>query len=204
MPTALRILFWILGIACAGALGYFAYAHMAAPSPQAAAVASSQVPAQEAPQPGFAAAAPADASVVSAGPRTALAGAKEYRNAAYHLSLFYPENLALKAYDEGGGAATITFQNTTTAEGFQIFIVPYAQSQISRERFLQDEPSGAMENPLNVTIAGAPATSFYGSNALLGETAEIWLMRGGYLYEVTAPKPEAAWLSQIMQTWQFI
>ena len=56
----------------------------------------------------------------------------------------------------------------------------------------------------DVTIDGATATSFYSTNALLGETAEVWFIRGGYLFEVTSPKSEAAWLSQIMSTWQFL
>jgi len=39
---------------------------------------------------------------------------------------------------------------------------------------------------------------------VLGDTAEIWFVSGGYLYEVTTLKPLAGWLSQIMGTWQFL
>ena len=56
----------------------------------------------------------------------------------------------------------------------------------------------------DVMIDGATAASFYSTDTALGETAEIWFIHGGYLFEVTTLKPLAAWLSEIMSTWQFI
>jgi len=137
-------------------------------------------------------------------PRTAPAGTAEYRNTTYRFSLFYPDTLSVKEFDEGGGASTITFQNVSTVQGFQIFVVPYSAPQVSTARFKEDEPSGVMQQPLDVTIGGVFATSFYSTDANLGDTAEIWFIHGGYLFEVTAPKSLAPWFSQIMQTWEFI
>jgi hypothetical protein len=37
----------------------------------------------------------------------------------------------------------------------------------------------------------------------MGASREIWFLRGGYLYEVTAPQPLDPWLLSIMQTWKF-
>jgi hypothetical protein len=82
--------------------------------------------------------------------------------------------------------------------------VSYAATQVSTQRFKQDDPSGVMQSPKNITIDGAVATSFFSTNATLGDTAEIWFLHGGYLFEVTAPKSEADWFSQIMTTWQFL
>jgi len=138
--------------------------------------------------------------------RTPPAGQKEYYNETYRISLFYPDTLAVKEYDENGGAMTITFQNSDTqnAEGFQIFVLPYGESQITEERFRTDEPSGIRKDPTNVSIDGVPAVSFYSTNIGLGETAEIWFIQGGHLFEVTTVKPLAPWLSSIMGTWQFL
>lgn len=159
----------------------------------------------EMPAPGFAA---ASGSSTSAGPlkpaRMPPAGQTEYRNERYRFALFYPSNLSVKSFDEGGGASTIALQDVKQAEGFQIFAVPYKETQVSDERFRRDVPSGIRESPLEITIGGAAATSFYSTNALLGDTAEIWFIHGGYLFEVTAPKSQAAWLSDVMKTWQFI
>ncbi|MEK7133591.1 MAG: hypothetical protein AAB804_00810 [Patescibacteria group bacterium] len=137
-------------------------------------------------------------------PREAPAGQKEYRDEHYRFALFYPDDLTVKMYDEGGGASTITFQNPTAAHGFQIFVVPYAGTQISNAQFKKDVPSGVRRGAKDATIDGVLATSFYSSNALLGETAEAWFIKGGYLFEVTTLKPLDTWLANIMQSWIFI
>src|SRR3989344_5715107 len=58
-------------------------------------------------------------------------GLKEYRSTAYDFSLLYPQDLVVKEHIEGGNAITITFQNVKKQDGFQIFIVPYEESQVS-------------------------------------------------------------------------
>ncbi len=145
----------------------------------------------------------AASSTVSSGHRIPPAGTKEYRSTKYYASLFYPENLAVKTYDEGGGAATVTFQDIETSQGFQIFITPYSGTQVTPERFRQDAPSGVIESPMDVTVGGIAARSFYGRDAFLGDTAEVWILYKGYLYEITAHKSQAAWLSSILASWQF-
>jgi hypothetical protein len=137
-------------------------------------------------------------------PRQAPAGQTEYRNEHYRFAMFVPNDLKLQTYDEGKGAMTLTFQDVVTSQGFQIFVAPYGARQVTQEKFMQDEPSGVMRSPMQITIDGEPATSFYSTNNLLGDTAEIWFIHNGYLFEVTAPKSEASWLSGIMLTWEFL
>lgn len=132
------------------------------------------------------------------------AGAREYRSAEYNFSILYPENLTVSEHSEGRGATTITFQNTKTVAGFQIFIVPYGEPQVSEERFKLDEPSGIRESLTPITIDGATGASFFSTNLMLGDTREVWFVHGGYLYEVTTLKSLDPWLGQIMQTWEFI
>jgi hypothetical protein len=132
------------------------------------------------------------------------AGYKEYYDEAYRLSLFYPESLVVQKTDEGSGASTITFQSPAEERGFQIFVVPYAEPQITTEQFRKDAPSGVRKGLKDVMIDGATGASFYSENTALGETAEIWLIHGWYLYEVTTLKPLAPWLGDIMQSWKFI
>ncbi|MBI3627358.1 MAG: hypothetical protein HY220_01225 [Candidatus Sungbacteria bacterium] len=136
--------------------------------------------------------------------RQAPAGYTEYYNTRYRFSLFYPDDLQANEHDEGGGASTITFQNPDTAHGFQIFIAPYAKAQVSEERFKQDEPSGVRKGLQNVAIDGATGASFYSKDPALGETAELWFVHGGYLFEVTTLKPLGSWLGGIMQSWKFL
>lgn len=136
--------------------------------------------------------------------RDAPAGYKEYRNARYHFSLFFPDNLQVVATDQAGTALTVTFQNIKTVEGFQVYVVAYGQSQVSEAQFKRDEPSGVRTNPQNATIAGATAVTFNSKDTRLSDTYEIWFIHGGYLYEVTTLKPLDTWLQGIMQSWQFI
>jgi hypothetical protein len=136
--------------------------------------------------------------------RTPPAGYTEYRSHEYRFSLFYPSTLSVQEFDEGEGAATITFQNVGDAQGFQIFVTPYGLPQVSVERLKKDIPSGVRENLRDISVDGSTAASFFSRNDLIGETAEIWFIHEGYLYEVTTLKPLAEWLSGIMATWQFL
>lgn len=149
-------------------------------------------------------AAPAASSTPLAPPRTPPAGYTEYRDTTYRFSLFYPSELAAKTYDEGGGAATIDFQNVQKAEGFQIFIVPYSGTTVSEQRFEEDEPSGVRNDMKTGTLAGVSAAAFYSNDSRLGETYEVWFIHGGYLFEVTTLKPLDTWLQDIMQSLVFI
>ena len=135
--------------------------------------------------------------------RIAPAGMREYKSAAYHFSLFYPQELAVEERQEGGGATTITFQNVEKAEGFQLFIVPYTEPQVSAERFKRDVPSGVRNNLTNIMVDDATGAAFYGADTALGDTREVWFVRGGFLYEVTTLKPLDTWLDSIIQTWKF-
>jgi hypothetical protein len=126
-----------------------------------------------------------------------------YSNQPYHFSVYYPPNLQLHTYDEEGGGFTAAFQNPTTNVGFEVYVTPYSAAQITEQEFKLDEPSGVDNQPTPVTIDGAAATMFFGSNSVMGDTREIWFIHGGFLYEVTTYKELDSWLSPIMQTWQF-
>lgn len=132
------------------------------------------------------------------------AGYTESRSELYRFALFYPSDLVVKAYDEGGGASTFTFQNTLTSQGFQIFVVPYAGAQVSEAQFRKDEPSGVMQEPTNVTVDGVFGTMFFGSVPPLGDTREVWFINNGYLFEVSAPKSQDSWLQGIIGSFRFI
>jgi hypothetical protein len=56
----------------------------------------------------------------------------------------------------------------------------------------------------DVMVDGTPATSFVGYNDQMGDTREVWFIRGGYLYEVTTFKGFEAELDTILQSWHFI
>src|SRR5262245_60037152 len=57
-------------------------------------------------------------------PRIPPSGLSRYRNEELRFSLFYPSDFHVDEFTEAGGARTIIFQNPSTLEGFQIFVVP--------------------------------------------------------------------------------
>ncbi|MEK7613049.1 MAG: hypothetical protein AAB449_02830 [Patescibacteria group bacterium] len=135
--------------------------------------------------------------------RQAPAGYREYRSEPYRFAVFYPDALSVREYDEGGGATTITFQNISEGQGFQIYVLPYGASQVGPDRLAKDAPGGVKE-PKDFTLDGAPANAFFSTSAALGDTREVWFINDGFLYEVTTHKSLDSWLDQILQTWQFI
>ena len=186
-----RVLYICAVVAAVVLLGIFVFWH--APRPPATTTGNAVSPLSM----------PSSVSTTTAPARELPPGYRQYDSPTYHFSLFYPNSLTVQEFNEGNGAATVTFQDENTVQGFQIYIVPYAGTQVSQDRFKTDEPSGVRRGLKNVTIDGATGASFYGSDPLLGNTAEIWFIHGGYLYEVTGLESEAPWLSQIMGTWQF-
>ena len=99
---------------------------------------------------------------------------------------------------------TVTFQNEKEVRGFQIFIVPYVLAQVSEERFRQDVPSGVRTNFTDITVDGAVGAAFNSTDALLGDTREVWFIHRGHLFEVTTLKPLDTWLTAVLQSWKFI
>ena len=130
-------------------------------------------------------------------------GWQEYQNTAYNFSLFYPQELVTKEYLEENNAATITFQNAEKGIGFQIFIVPYSEQQISEDRFKKDIPSGVRTNLSDIMVDGATGVAFYSRDYFLGDTREAWFIRSGFLYEVTTLRSFESTLLDILQSWKF-
>jgi hypothetical protein len=141
-------------------------------------------------------------------PPTVPAALLEYTNDAFGFSLVYPEDLQVSTFDEGDGASTIVFQNVGGpdggARGFQIFVVPYGAGQMHDDQPLTQELPSIRTELQEITIDGASGVAFYSATEALGDTHEIWFIHEGSLYEVTTLRVLEPWLSEIMQTWQFI
>ena len=145
-----------------------------------------------------------NAQIPAPNSREAPHGWREYHSEQYRFSLFYPEAMSVDEFDEGDGVATITFENTSGAVGFQIFIVPYSKSLISEERFRQDVPSGVRRNAKSAIIDGVEAVTFTSVDLFLGETREVWFIYRGHLYEITTLAGVGNWFTTVIQSWRFI
>ncbi len=127
-----------------------------------------------------------------------------YENVAFRFALLYPQELRVREYKEREGAMSAIFENPSNGQGFQIYVTPYGDTQITKERFLLDISSGVMKDPTDIVVGGVRGTMFFSTNSIMGETREVWFINNGFLYEVVTYKQLDAWLASIMQTWKFL
>ena len=130
-------------------------------------------------------------------------GFKQYKSDQYGFALDYPQELPANESHDEGYAMTVAFQEKSGEAGFQIYVAPINGTQITPDRFHMDEPSGVRRDPKDRTVDGVQAVSFHGFDAAMGETYEIWFIRGGFLYEISTYKELGSWLDDIMKTWRF-
>lgn len=125
-----------------------------------------------------------------------------YYNERFGFSLLLPDGARASERMEGRGTVTITIEGTTDQRGFQIFITPYSEPVITKERFLADSPLGVYLEEEKTLVAGIPALSFKGQDQRLGDTKEVWFIHEGNLYEVTSLYADSAYLSEILTSWR--
>lgn len=127
-----------------------------------------------------------------------------YKNARFGFMLEYPQELMVREFDEAGGGMTVVFQKPGEQRGFQIFLMPYAESTITEERIRADIPSGSVVQPTEVVIGdGTRALHFSSTAPVIGESSEVWFIHAGFLYEVTTYAALDTWLAGILTTWKF-
>jgi hypothetical protein len=85
-----------------------------------------------------------------------------------------------------------------------VFIVPYAAEAITEKRFKADVPSGVRNDVEKTTLDGIEAVTFTSVDQFLGDTREVWFIKGGYLYEITTLKSEEEWFRPVIQSWRFV
>ncbi len=185
----------VLVLVVAAAAAYFLYKPQSASMPQEAISTA---------LPKLAYVSPPVPKLERAAPRTPPQGYKEFRNEFYWFQMLYPANMTATLKPESGSAATITFEEQGHAKDFELYVVPYGEQQITETRFKLDEPSGVMNEPREITVGGVTARFFYGKDAALGETAEVWFINKGFLYEMVTTKANATVLIEILKGWMFL
>jgi hypothetical protein len=128
-----------------------------------------------------------------------------YTNTHYGFSIKYPLDFVETEYPEGADALTIVFQKTgEESKGFQIFVIPYPETQISQERIKTDLKGAPMKNVTEVILPGNIRAVHFNSVApIIGDSSEVWFIHNGYLFEVTTYAALDTWLAGVLATMQF-
>ncbi len=128
---------------------------------------------------------------------------QEYRHETYRFSFSYPGKLRLNNFADQGGEM-ILVQEPGSEIGFQVFILPFDEPEISIARIKRDLPNMKIESDQKVTLAdGTSAITFLANEPGANQTREIWFVHGGNLYQISAFAKYDSWLASIMQTWSF-
>lgn len=128
---------------------------------------------------------------------------EKYYNERYGFSMELPDGVRVHEIKEGRDSVTVRIEDELGGRGFQVFVLPYAKEEISEEQFLRDIPSGVRKQEEMLELGGVPAVAFISEDFRLGEVREVWMLHGGYLYEITAPLASDAWVESILQTFLF-
>lgn len=151
-----------------------------------------------------------------------------YTNPKYGFSFRYSKEFSVSEFTEG--EVDIILTKDATGDGFQISIKPFdepfnsaqdnsgplavsrsasssrprgSSNPITKERILKDIPNMVISNDKLITLSGASALSFKSKDDSVGETLEIWFVRGGNLYQISAFPSFGDKLEKIIKTWRF-
>lgn len=116
-----------------------------------------------------------------------------------HFSFRYPPNLKISRILNKS-------DEIITAEGnkfsFQIFIMPFGQpGPITPKRIWQDLPNTKINNPGKADLDGVETLIFYGYNAEIGNTFEVWMTYRENLYQIMTGSDQEDLLIEILGTW---
>src|SRR5262245_12051965 len=87
-------------------------------------------------------------------------GYKKYTDQQRGFSFYYPADIPPKEYSDHPPEFTVAFQNEDGGAGFQIYAAPIDGNQITKERFVRDEPSGAQKDLQHTNVDGSQAIAF--------------------------------------------
>lgn len=128
-----------------------------------------------------------------------------YTHSRYGFSLIVSSSTEVQQYKEGNASETIVFTDTELGTYFQVFVTPYVDDEITKERLAMDVPGGVIREPTEVVIGdGIHAVLFYSEDPAVGTLRELWFMHEGFLYEVSTPEQFDAYIASVMDTIQFV
>ncbi len=130
-------------------------------------------------------------------------GQKTYKNIKYGFSFGYPKEFTISEFTESN--ADVVLISDAKASGiFQISVSPWDEpGPITKERILKDIPGMAIADDKIISVGGISALSFRNKDKSGSETFEVWFVRGGNLYQISALSSFEGELLKILETWKF-
>lgn len=115
----------------------------------------------------------------------------EYRNDRWHFSLAVPADMKVSEHEREGGGHSVQFTGATGDKELIISTWPYTQLDVTLGRL--GEPSGTSDQPDHLEIV----------NVLRDDVFKVMFTKNGTIYVVTTLPEYEAWLTDLLQSWQF-
>jgi hypothetical protein len=134
---------------------------------------------------------------------------KTYSDPDYFFSFEYPGDLSFADLPGSNGGKEILVQKIeggSKSAGFQMTITPFDEPDqvLTKERIQKDAPEVVVNNPQEAIIGqNLHVLIFESIDPGLGKTREVWMVRSGNLYQITAPFDFDSQLAGILKTWKF-
>lgn len=106
------------------------------------------------------------------------------------FSFAYPTGASVHTAPGDGGGEVITVEQAGSASGAGIQIVVASFDEdiaLTPERIKADIPDMVMSDTQMIQVDGTQAVAFTSTDASFGRSAEVWLVRGGKLYQISLP-----------------
>lgn len=122
-----------------------------------------------------------------------------YTNQKYGFSFSHPKEFSVSEFTESS-VDVILVKDATSSGVFQISVSPFDEpGPVTKERILKDIPNMVITNDKIISVGGEKALSFKSKDES-GETSEIWFIRGGNLYQITALPDFENKMDKILET----
>ncbi len=130
---------------------------------------------------------------------------KTYTDATHYFSFQYPKDFTIANVTDDVGES-IVIRNVAQKVGFQVYIRAFdeALSAITPNRIEADIPNLKISSPQSVTVGqGIEGLAFISTDSSKVSLREVWFVRGGFLYQISAPIATEALLHDVLLTWKF-
>jgi len=131
-----------------------------------------------------------------------------YKDAQGKFSFSYPEGFSVGNFGDATEAGeTILIQRQGEKAGFQVFVALFDEpgTALTPERITEDVPGIVMQSPEPVELDGQViGISFTSENSSFGPSREVWIAKGGYIYQMTSYLNDQVLLKQVLSTWKFL
>lgn len=141
------------------------------------------------------------------------AASEPQKNSAESFSYTHPlfgftfslnEKFNTGTFPEGEGEMLMVKLTGEQAQQTQIYITKFGEpGPVSAQRISKDLPDMVVEQPVDISVNGEPAVAFVSRLASGQKTREVWFVRGGNLYQISAPQESEKMVSDMLSSWRW-